>query len=178
MNRRKLLAVIVGLFIILLFLIGCGAPDPAQVESPTLTPVQPTPNIYDSAVPDAPTSQMHLIYDDDGSRDGTAALLYLLGRSEMSIEAINISYGEAHPEIYIQYIGRLLDELAIQDIPLGAGQDAPLVGGTPFPDWLRDLSDNFWEIPLLYTDKTYPIQDAPDLIVSTINQNPEPVSIF
>jgi inosine-uridine nucleoside N-ribohydrolase len=121
---------------------------------------------------------MLIIYDDDGSLDGMAALLYLLSHPDISVGAINISYGEAHPELYIQHIGRVLDRLEISDIPLGAGQDMPLAGGTPFPDWLRQLSDNFWDYPLPNANKTYPFQNAPDLMVSMINQAPEPVTIF
>jgi inosine-uridine nucleoside N-ribohydrolase len=121
---------------------------------------------------------MLLIYDDDGSRDGMAALLYLLSQPDISIQAINMSYGEAHPELYIQHVGRMLDKLGIGAIPLGAGQDMPLAGGTPFPDWLRQLSDNFWDYPLPNADKTYPFQDAPELMISIINQAPEPITIF
>jgi purine nucleosidase/pyrimidine-specific ribonucleoside hydrolase len=121
---------------------------------------------------------MVLIYDDDGSRDGMAALLYFLSYPDISIQAINISYGEAHPKLYIQHVGRVLDNLGINDIPLGAGQDMPLAGGNPFPDWLRQLSDNFWDYPLPNTDKTYPFQNAPELMVSIIKQAPEPVTIF
>jgi len=54
----------------------------------------------------------------------------------------------------------------------------PLAGGTPFPDWLRQLSDNFWDYPLPNADKTYPFQDAANLMVSIINQTPEPVTLF
>jgi purine nucleosidase/pyrimidine-specific ribonucleoside hydrolase len=126
----------------------------------------------------SPPRKMLLIYDDDGSRDGMAALLYLLSHPDISIEAITISYGEAHPKLYIQHLGHVLDSFGIKDIPLGAGQDMPLAGGTPFPDWLRQLSDNFWDYPLPDTDKTYPFQNAPGLMVSIINQAPEPVTIF
>jgi inosine-uridine nucleoside N-ribohydrolase len=70
--------------------------------------------------PTSPARKILLIYDDDGSRDGTAALLYLLSRPEIPIEAISISYGEAHPNVYIQHIGRVLDNFRIQDFPLGA----------------------------------------------------------
>jgi inosine-uridine nucleoside N-ribohydrolase len=72
----------------------------------------------------------------------------------------------------------VLDKLGISDIPLGAGQDMPLAGGTPFPDWLRQLSDNFWDYPLPNADKTYPFQNAPELMVSTIHRASEPVTIF
>ena len=109
---------------------------------------------------------MLVIYDDDGSWDGTTALLYLLSQPEISVQAIIISYGEAHPKVYIQYIGRMLDDFGIRDIPLGAGQDAPLANGTAFPDWLRQLSDNFWNVPLPNAGKTYPVQYAPELMVA------------
>lgn len=119
-----------------------------------------------------------LVYDDDGSLDGMAALLYLLSIPEMDIQAINISYGEAHPELYVQHMGRILDRLGIPDIPLGAGQDIPLTVGIPFPDWLRQLSDNFWNYPIPNQDKTYPFQNAPRLMISSIRQSAEPVTIF
>lgn len=135
-----------------------------------------TPTVADKPI--SPPKKMLLLYDDDGSRDGTAALLYLLSYPDISIQAITISYGEAHPKLYVQHIGRVLDIFGISDIPLGAGQDMPLAGGTPFPDFLRQLSDNFWNYPLPNTDKTYPFQNAPELMVSIINQASEPVTIF
>ena len=52
----------------------------------------------------APQTRLSVIFDDDGSPDGTTALLYLLSHPEVDVKAINISYGEAHPEIYIQHI--------------------------------------------------------------------------
>ena len=65
----------------------------------------------------------------------------------------------------------------IQDIPLGPGRMA-LANGTAFPGWLRQLSDNFWDFPLPDTDKTYPTKNAPELLVETIKESPEPVVIF
>ena len=158
--------------------------------SSTLTTAPP---VVDTCAPVSPTSTLPatstligtveprktlLLYDDDGSRDGMAALLYLLSQPEISIQAITISYGEAHPQVYVQHMGCVMESLGMKDIPLGAGQDMPLAGGTPFPDWLRQLSDNFWDYPLPNADKTYPFQNAPDLMVSIINQAPEPVTIF
>jgi inosine-uridine nucleoside N-ribohydrolase len=121
---------------------------------------------------------LNVIYDDDGSRDGTVALLYLLSRPDVSIKAVNISYGEAHPQVYIQHIGRMLDSLGFQDIPLGAGQDAPMAASLAFPDWLRQLSDNFWNYLLLNTGTSYTVENAPELMVSTLHQASEPLTIF
>jgi pyrimidine-specific ribonucleoside hydrolase len=147
---------------------------------PTAALAQPTsiPNNNGSIQPSLSSQKLRVIYDDDGSRDGTAALLYLLSRPEVSIDAISVSYGEAHPKVYIQHIGHLLASLGIQGIPLGAGQDAPLAGGMAFPDWLRQLSSSFWNIPLPNAGTTVPFEDAPKLMVSTINQASEPVTLL
>lgn len=185
MIRRKLLPLATGATILAAFVTGCGAPAVTPEATPAFTPVLPTatatipvPVSTATVESTSPDKKVLMIFDDDGSRDGMAALLYLLGQSEISIEAITVSYGEAHPGIYVQHIGRMLDDLGIHDIPLGAGQDAPLAGGTPFPDWLRQLSDRFWDFPLPNAGKTYPVQDAPELMVETINQNSEPITIF
>lgn len=170
MDDRKLLSIIGPVFL-MLFVMGCSMPAITPTAAPAFVP----------AVIVEPTSsprKMLLIYDDDGSLDGMAALLYLLSQADISVEAINISYGEAHPKTYIQHVGRVLDKLGISHIPLGAGQDMPLAGGTPFPDWLRQQSDNFWDYPLPNADKTYPYQNAPELMASTIYRASEPVSIF
>jgi len=181
MYPRKWMTLPLALTILAALAVGCGNPSPAET-SPTNTPHQPTPqpsNPYTPTYGQTYTSDgVPLIYDDDGSRDGLAALFYLLSIPDYAIEAVNISYGEAHPELYIQHMGRSLDAVGIQGIPLGAGQDAPLGANVPFPDWLRQLSDAFWDYPVPYPERTYPARNAPELMVSTIQQSPEPVTIF
>jgi len=125
-----------------------------------------------------PATVLPVIFDDDGSQDGTAALAYLLSHPGVSVRAITISYGEAHPDVFAQHIGRKLDALGIDGIPLGAGQDAPLAGSNAFPDWLRESSNDFGGLPIPNADKMYPVKDAADLIVSVVNASPEPVTIF
>lgn len=173
MENNKYLLVMA--MIVLMILAGCSTPT--QEPTPIITPTSLTVSTMTDE-PTSPAKETLLIYDDDGNRDGMAALIYLLINPDFSVEAITISYGEAHPELFIQHVGRVLDDLGYQDIPLGAGQDMPLAGGTPFPDWLRQISDNFFDYPVPNPDKTYPFQNAPELMVSTINQNSEPVSIF
>ena len=183
MNGRQILTTICTASFFLITA-GCNNSVVSDVEmlppisdqsTPAITPYNEQTKAMESTTPDKKTL---IIYDDDGSRDGMAALLYLLSIPEISIEAVNISYGEAHPEQYIQLVGRALEDVGIQNIPLGAGQDAPLAGGTPFPDWLRQLGENFWDYSLPNIDKEYPFQYAPELMVSTINNRAEPVTIF
>jgi len=156
---------IAGMLAIILVIAGCSV---GQSATPPVTP---------GASRD-PGTVLPVIFDDDGSLDGTAALAYLLSHPGVSIRAITISYGEAHPDVYVQHIARKLDELGIEGIPLGAGQDAPLAGSNAFPDWLRESSNNFGGMPIPNADKTYPVQDAAELIVSTVSESPEPITIF
>lgn len=161
---------------------GCsGSTHP--VPNPTLSAAdipEATASTLETPVPSPAVSarQIPVIFDDDGSPDGTAALFYLLSHPRVSVEAINITYGEAHPEVYIQHIARQLDYLGIENIPLGAGQDSPLSGTNEFPEWLREVSDEFWGLPIPNRQKSFPAQDAAELMVSTIGQAVEPVTIF
>jgi inosine-uridine nucleoside N-ribohydrolase len=156
---------IAGIVAITLAIAGCSA---GQSATPPVTP----------GAPRDPGTVLPVIFDDDGSQDGTAALAYLLSHPSVSIRAITISYGEAHPDVFVQHIARKLDELGIEGIPQGAGQDAPLAGSNAFPDWLRESSDNFGGMPIPNADQTYPVQDAADLIVATVNASPEPITIY
>jgi purine nucleosidase/pyrimidine-specific ribonucleoside hydrolase len=119
-----------------------------------------------------------ILFDDDGSPDGTTALLYLLSHPAVDLKSVSITYGEAHPAIYIQHMGRMLEDFGFTDIPLGAGQDSPLAGSNSFPEWVRQSSNNFWGFPIPNAGKTYPVQDSADLIVSVIQASPKPVTLF
>jgi inosine-uridine nucleoside N-ribohydrolase len=175
-------------FLALLLAVSSCGPGPQSTTAPTLIPADvPTvaanppaasPTETPAPVPTRPAQRMPVIYDDDGSPDGTAALFYLLSDPEVSVEGISISFGEAHPEAYIQHIARELDYLGMPDIPLGAGQDAPLAGSNEFPGWLREVSDEFWGLPVPNLQKTFPAQDAAELMVSLLSQAPEPVTVF
>lgn len=187
---NKNLPALCGLVLSLL-ISACGpaqesgpTPIPIATDTPTSVPstAVPTatasPTALPTATPAASSPLMPVIFDDDGSPDGTTALFYLLSHPEVSVKAIGISYGEAHPAVYIQHIGRKLDELGIHDIPLGAGRDAPLAGSNEFPEASREGAGNFWGLPIPNVDKTYPVEDAAELIVSTVHQSPDPVTVF
>lgn len=129
-------------------------------------------------LPSPVAQRIPVIYDDDGSPDGTSALLYLLTHPAVDLKAVGISYGEAHPAIYIQHIGRMLDDLGVPGIPLGVGQDSTLSGSDGFPEWLRESAGNFWGWAIPNAGKSYPVQEGAELIVSAIGQSPEPVTLF
>jgi inosine-uridine nucleoside N-ribohydrolase len=72
----------------------------------------------------------------------------------------------------------MLDGFGLNGIPLGYGQDAPLAGGNPFPEWMRRDANEFWSIQLPHRGATYPAQPAAELMVSILNAATEPVTVF
>ncbi len=164
-RRLPTLLLITGIVALVSITAGCSA---GRAAAPPVTP----------GTPRDPGAVLPVIFDDDGSQDGTAALAYLLSHPGVSVRAITVAYGEAHPEIFVQHIARKLDEMGVEGIPLGAGRDSPLAGSNAFPDWLREHSDNFGGMAIPNADQTYPVQDAAELIVATVNASPEPITLF
>lgn len=132
----------------------------------------------DSAATHEMAARIPLFDDDDGSPDGTSALLFLLTQPSVDVKAAGITYGEAHPAPYIQHIGRMLDNFGFPKIPLGVGIDGPLSGSNTFPEGVRQAADNFWGWPIPNPNKTYPVQNDADLIISVVKQSPQPVTLF
>ena len=158
-----------------LLVAGCRSTSgPGSPEAP-VRPKAPTGAREEAA---SQGSEIQVVFDDDGSPDGTTALFYLLGHPRVSVLDVGISYGEAHPEEYVQHIARKMDELGISGIAFGAGQDSPLAGSNEFPEWMRQAAGEFWGHPIPNADKTYPVQDAAELMVSIASQSSEPVTLF
>ena len=159
-TQCTLLALLVG---------GCGSPTGPRSTAAPVRPEAPT---------GAQGREIQVVFDDDGSPDGTTALFYLLSHPQVTVLGAGISYGEAHPEEYIQHIARKLDELGVSGIVFGAGQDSPLAGRNEFPEWMREAAGEFWGHPIPNADKTYPVEDAAELIASIANQASQPVTLF
>jgi len=119
-----------------------------------------------------------IIVDDDGSPDGSIALLFFLRNPLFDVRAVTISYGEAHPEKFAPYVAQILAAFGRTDIPVGYGNDAPLEGTNAFPESWRQASDGFWGLALPKTaDSTEPVPAA-KLIAETISKSKQPVTIF
>ena len=140
------------------------------VALPTVTPLALPSLNGQAAIP--------LIVDDDGSPDGTIALLYFLNNPLFDVKAVTISSGEAHPDIFAGHILRLLAGLGKAGIPVGAGRATPLEGNNAFPDTWRQVSDNFWDIKLPAAPVAIKPVPAAELIVKTIKDSPQPVVVF
>ena len=158
------------LLLVVMFLSNC---DP---KAGTTSIQQPEQAISTTSL--TSSDYLHIIYDDDGSPDGFAALMYLLSHPQVVLEATSISNGEAHPAIYIQHIGRVLESLGITDIPLGYGQDSPLTGTNAFPDVVKEQSNDFWGLPIPLAGNTYTVTPAPELMVELLNDSPVLLTLF
>lgn len=140
------------------------------IASATVTPL-PQPNLNGN-------TPIPVIVDDDGSPDGVIALLYFLSNPNYDVQAVTVSYGEAHPDVFAGHMLQLLAGLGRADIPVGAGRSTPLEGNNAFPDSWRQASDTFWGIDLPPATVSRDPVPAAELIVKTINSSQDPVLMF
>jgi inosine-uridine nucleoside N-ribohydrolase len=129
-------------------------------------------------LPTSGEAPIPLIFDDDGSPDGVIALLFFLRNSQYSVEAVTISPGEAHPELFAHQMTRLLASVGRSDIPVGVGRESPLEGDNSFPEPWRQASDAFWDISLPEENPPSNTLSAAELIVDTLHGSTQPMAIF
>ena len=196
MKRKTLLigGIVLGVLVLLLIIFVLAAPLWARLgmkpvciqgEWPRVHTVScsETMAVYPTVTPLAlpglnGQAAIPVIVDDDGSPDGTIALLYFLSNPRFDVRAVTISNGEAHPDLFADHILQLLAGLGRADIPVGAGNPTPLEGNNAFPDPWRQVSDNFWNIELSPASVTLEPVPAAELIVEIINNSPQLVMLF
>ncbi len=127
---------------------------------------------------DQKDSPIHIIWDDDGSPDGIIALLYFLHHPGVKVEAITVSCGEAHPDVFAEKLTRMLAFLGTTGIPVAAGRSKPLEGENAFPEPWRKATDTFWGIELPEPIEKPQSMSASQLIVEIVNKSQKPVIVF
>jgi pyrimidine-specific ribonucleoside hydrolase len=123
-------------------------------------------------------SQIPMIWDDDGSPDGVIALLYLLKNPDVRVEAITVSCGEAHPDIFAQNLTRMLARVGHEGIPVAAGRATPLEGNNAFPEAWRASTDTFWGAELPEAAQPIESKSASEVIVDVVQTASAPVTIL
>lgn len=144
--------------------------EKTNATNPAVTPL--------AAITQKVREPIPIIFDDDGSPDGTIALLYLLSNPLYDIRAVTISSGEAHPDVFAPQVMRLLSGLGKASIPVGAGRANPLEGSNAFPNSWREASDGFWEITLPKENVNIKPYPAAELIIKTLHNSTAPTVIF
>ncbi len=140
LNHRSILILLI---IAALLITACGSGPATQksASSPAITPSMSasTPPATEPTNTPAPIqpARTPVVIDTDMSQDAIMAILYLLQRPGLSVEAITISgTGETHCGPGIAHARGLIALLNSGDIPVACGRETPLTGDHKFPaDW-------------------------------------------
>ncbi len=138
--------------------------------SPILTPVRSAP----------PTSIAHetkpIVIDTDMAADDWMAILYLLQRPDVSVQAITVTgTGEAHCGPGTQNALGLLSLAGNADAPVSCGRETPLESNHTFPTSWRENVDNLMGLSLPENPDPPSSQAAVQLLTSVIQAAPEKV---
>jgi pyrimidine-specific ribonucleoside hydrolase len=123
-------------------------------------------------------SHLDVLWDSDGTLDGVIGLLYFLQHPNVSVKALTISCGEAHPDIYTPNLPRMLARLEREMIPVAAGRNTPLRGNNSFPEPWRAAIDSFLGIDLPEAHGSVHPLPAAQLIVEVLKESPTPTTLF
>jgi inosine-uridine nucleoside N-ribohydrolase len=82
-----------------------------------------------------------LVIDTDAGSDDLMAILFLLARREVKVEAITVVHGLAHTGAGAGNVLRLLERVGRKDIPVFVGASDPIERTAPFPQAWRDTAD-------------------------------------
>jgi pyrimidine-specific ribonucleoside hydrolase len=106
--------------------------------------------------------------------DDWMAILYLLQRPDVSVEAITVTgAGEAHCGPGTEYALGLVALAGQADIPVACGRETPLQGDHTFPTSWRQSVDNLYGLTL--PEGTNPVSDQSvvELLTSLIQSSPQ-----
>lgn len=117
--------------------------------------------------------------DTDMAADDWLALLYLLQRPEVAIEAITVTgAGESHCAPGIAHAASLVALSGHAPIPLACGPEQPLRGHQSFPESWRQAVDDFYGLRLPEGTNPTPNAQATDLLEAAIAAHPGALHIL
>lgn len=159
MSYQQSLPKMIGLVLVLLFLVGCGIG--------AATPTPPGAAVGTSVV-----------IDTDTGADDVMAILYLLQRSDLNVEAITVAgTGLAYCDAGTRYALGLVALAGADDIPVACGREEPLQGSNAFPLMWR-VDENSFQALSLPEGGTVSDQTAVELLISTIESSPQKVTLL
>ena len=123
-----------------------------------------------SSTPGATDGLRHVVFDTDLAFDDIMALLYLLQRDDVVIDAVTITgTGEAHCDPGVQSALRLLALGGVHDAPVACGRETPLQGTNAFPDEWRQAVDDLSMLELPEVDRGADPRGATQLLLDTLD---------
>jgi 2',3'-cyclic-nucleotide 2'-phosphodiesterase (5'-nucleotidase family)/inosine-uridine nucleoside N-ribohydrolase len=117
-----------------------------------------------------------VILDTDMGIDSVMGMLYLLESPEIDLRAITVVHGIADLEAGAQNALRILELTGNARIPVATGSGAPLEGQREFPSFWKTQANTLGgaRLPAATAERQ---EDGVELILSTLNGSPEPVTI-
>ena len=110
------------------------------------------------------------MFDTDLAFDDIMALLYLLQRDDVAIDAVTITgTGEAHCDPGVRNALRLLALGGNHDTPVACGRETPLQGSNAFPDEWRAAVDDLSMLDLPQVDRVADPRGATELLLDTLD---------
>ena len=152
--------------------VAVGGAEPTLEPFPTITP---------HAAPTAAAHPRPVVIDTDMGADDWMAILYLLQRTDISIQAITVAgTGIGHCDPGVQHALGLVALAGYAPVPVACGRETPLIGNHAFPDGWRAAADTFMSTGLTLPRGQNPISEktAVELLASAIQSSPEKVTVL
>ena len=126
------------------------------------------------------TSQekLRVILDMDAACDDWQAIIYLLKHPAVTIIGIGVSCGVSYVDTGVTNTLGVLEFLGVDDVPVAAGNETPLVGDHAFPTPWRDASCDFYGLDIPTTTLEPSSLNASDLIISLAKSSEENVTLI
>lgn len=163
MIKNCLIVISGGLMLALLP--GCASRTP-----PSLEPMTPRAIAADARP---------VVIDTDMAADDWLAILYLLGRSDVDVQAIAVTgAGEAHCAAGTRNALDLVALAGRPDIPVACGREAPLEGDHAFPTEWRERVDDLLGLTLPENSREASSEPAAELLARIIRGSPQKIHLI
>lgn len=142
----------------------------ARTASPSLEPITPHAVAADA---------LPVVIDTDMAPDDWLAILYLLGRSDVDVQAITVTgAGEAHCSAGTRNALNLVALAGRPEIPVACGREAPLEGDHAFPTEWRERVDDLLGLTLPENSRGTSNESAVELLTRIIQGSPHKVHLI
>jgi pyrimidine-specific ribonucleoside hydrolase len=119
---------------------------------------------------DPTSAPLHVAFDTDLAFDDIMALLYLLQRDDVVIDAVTVTgTGEAHCDPGVRNALGLLALGSSLDTPVACGRETPLQGTNAFPEEWRQAVDDLAMLDLPEVDGEPDPRGATQLLLDTLD---------
>jgi hypothetical protein len=158
-------AIVIPSVLMLALLLGCVSTAP-----PSLEPITPHAVAADA---------QPVVIDTDMAPDDWLAILYLLGRSDVDVQAITVTgAGEAHCSAGTRNAFDLVALAGQPEIPVACGREVSLEGDHAFPTEWRERVDDLLGLTLPENSREVSSESAVELLTRIIQGSPQKVHLI